>query len=283
MIDEDLEPWSEDVRDAVSRFRQGHLVEEPPVFYAADLRHPVWGQTHAIAEDAGENSDAATSLIELEPDQAPPLGIVTTQDCDLDSEVQPWFAVAPVYQTEDPRLLEREYVHRLNPPDRDGDWLADLRIEMPVEKGALVGRKPIEAFPNEDGYLDFGRLLSRRRGRPALADVLHELVDRTMRAMRQESTALRNLCRRARTHVDRLMLAIPQGTRSQPEAVQLYVVTDGEADNDVREWFGEWWDRARLVAEREGLQLLPVEWLDAHSCDLRLIDHLVEIRNPMHT
>lgn len=282
MIDEDLEPWSEDVRDAVSRFRQGHLVEEPPVFYAADLRHPVWGQTHALAADA-EADDTTTILIELDPDQGPPLGIVTTQDCDLDSEAQPWFAVAPVYPVDDPRLLEREYVHPLDPPDRTGDWLADLRIEMPLEKGALVGRDPIEAFPNDDGYLDFAQLLSRRRGRPALADVLHELIDRTMRAMRQESNALRNLCRRARRQVDRLMLAIPQGTRSRPEAVQLYVVIDGEADDDVREWFGEWWDRARLIAERDGLQLLPVAWLDAHTCDLRLIDELVEIRNPMHT
>jgi len=282
MIDEDLEPWSQDVRDAVARFRQGHLLEKPPVFYAADLRHPVWGQTHAVAAD-GESGDTTTALIELDPDQGPPLGIVTTQDCDLESEAQPWLAVAPVYEADSPRLLEREYVHPLKPPDRAGDWLADLRMEMPLEKGALVGREPIEAFPDEEGYLRFARLLSRRRGRPALADVLHALIDRTMRAMRQESNSLRNLCRRARTNVDRLMLAIPQGTRTDPEVVQLYVVTDGEALDDAREWFGEWWDRARLTAEREGLQLLPVAWLDARSCDLRLIEQLIEIRNPMHT
>jgi hypothetical protein len=52
VIDEGLEqPWPEPVRPAVEPFLQGHLVAQPPLFYAADLRHPIWRTTRLLAEE----------------------------------------------------------------------------------------------------------------------------------------------------------------------------------------------------------------------------------------
>lgn len=272
------ESWPHEVREAIRRFRQGHLLERPPVLYTADLRYPIWDLTASVAQDTAPEEHGEAAL-ELAEDQRPPLGIVTTQDCDLDSTRQPWVAVAPVYgSAQDPGLLDREYVHEIRPPDIDGEWVADLRLEVPMEKGSLVGRDPIEAFPDEDGYIEFATMLARRRGRPVLADVFNRVLDQTMRSLKQERRAQ---CRRVRDRVYKLLLAIPEGTRSAPIEAQLYVVTDGERDEETIEWFGEWWDRARVVAENEDLKLHPVSWIDARNADLHLVDDLIEIANPM--
>jgi hypothetical protein len=182
----------------------------------------------------------------------------------------------------DSPLRDRDYVFELAPPELDGDvWVADLRIEMPLEKGLLVGRAPIEAFPGEVGYIAFANFLARRRGRPALASVFHEVLSATTRRLKGERNANRALARRARQNVYRLMLAIEDGTRLEPVAAKLYVVTDGPLTDDARAWFDLWWNVARLVAEEHGLQLLQTGWLDATALDLRLLDDLVEMRSPL--
>jgi len=287
VIDEGLDqPWPARVPPAVESFLQGHLIVQPPLFYMADLRHPIWGPTRLIADDTHE-ADRGEDFVDLALQDRPPYGIITTQSCDLSEERpdprQPWFAVAPVYQVPDESpLRDRDYVFELAPPELDGEvWIADLRVEMPLEKGLLVGRAPIEAFPDEDGYIAFGNFLARRRGRPALASVLHEVLSVTTRRLKGERNAHRTLARRARQNVYKLMLAIEDGTRLEPVAAKLYVVTDGTPTKDTRAWFDLWWGPARIVAEQHGLQLLPTGWLDTAAVDLRLLDDLVEMRSPL--
>jgi hypothetical protein len=287
VIDEGLDqPWPDPVRAAAQPFLQGHLIARPPLFYAADLRHPVWGTTRLVADETRE-IDRGEDFVDLAPDDRPPYGIITTQSCDLAEErpepQQPWLAVAPVYAvTADSSLRDRDYIFQLAPPDVEGDvWVADLRIEMALEKGLLVARTPIEAFPDEDGYVAFANFLARRRGRPALASVFHEVLSATTRRLRSERNAYRTLARRARGNVYKLMLAIEDGTRLAPVAAKLYVVTDGPPSDDARGWFDLWWNEARLVAESHGLQLHPTGWLDAHAVDLRLLNDLVEMRSPL--
>ena len=55
--------------------------------------------------------------------------------------------------------------------------VADLRIELPLEKSLLAGRVPIRGFATEEQENTFGRLLGTRRARAALAN---ELVDTVM-------------------------------------------------------------------------------------------------------
>lgn len=287
MIDEGLEqPWSESVAPALESFLQGHLVVSPPLFYAADLRHPIWRVTRTVADETVE-TERGEDFVDLAAEDRPPYGILTTQSCDLSEERpdprQPWVAVAPVYLVAaDSGLRDRDYIYELSPPDlADGVWVADLRIELPLEKGLLVGRTPVEAFPDEDGYIGFANFLARRRGRPALASVFHEVLNATTTRLKRERGAQRTLARRARANVYKLMLGIEDGTRLQPAAAKLYVVTNGRRSDDVQRWFDLWWNEARIVASEHGLQLLPTAWLDATAVDLRILDDLVEMRSPL--
>jgi hypothetical protein len=288
VINEGLpEEWPARVRAAVAPFRQGHLVETPPFFYAANLEHPVWELSEIARDSDAENDEPEDALLELDPDQRPPYGSITTQTCDLAEErpepVQPWLQVAPVYQCEPgSTLLERDFVVPLSPPTLPGEgWVADLRLEMSLEKGYLVGREPLEAFSSESEYDRFGDLLARRRGRPALASVFHEVINVTTRSMKQESSAKRSMARRVRDNVYKLKLGIEDGTRLRPVAAKLYVVTQGEAEAETEEWFAEWWSRAKAVAADHGLQLLPTGWMNSGQLDAEIYDDLVEIRNPL--
>lgn len=123
MIDRGLpDPWPEAVRDAASRFEQGDLVRDPPFFYWANTAHPVWDVTVDVAA-RGEQDP----LIALDPGDGPPLGIITTQTCDLDEAVpkKPWFHVAPVvgadaFPDEDLASIRAQkygYLHALPPHD----------------------------------------------------------------------------------------------------------------------------------------------------------------------
>lgn len=287
MIEEGLgQGWPDAVRTAVEPFLQGHLIEKPPLFYGADLRHPVWHTTRLVAETMPAQ-EQGEDFIDVALDQRPRLGIITTQTCDLSEERpdprQPWLTVAPVYLVQEiSSLRDRDYIYELAVPAAEGSvWVADLRIEMPLEKSVLVGRGPIEAFANEDGYIDFGRFLARRRGRPALASVVHEVLSGTTRRLKDENKAQKKLARRARDSVYKLKLAIEDGTYLRPVAAKLYVVTDGPRSEDAQQWFDLWWNAARLVAEAQGLQLLPTGWLNAGSVDVRLYDDLIEMRSPL--
>lgn len=287
MIERGLDrAWPTEVAEAIKPFLQGHLVERPPLFFAADLRHPVW-RTTRLAADEVPPGERGEEIVDLHSDQRPPFGIITTQSCDLAEERpeprQPWLSVAPVYELgSSDVLLDRDYIYRLGRPAADGKtWAADLRIEMPLEKSVLVNRNPEEAFRDESEYIAFSRFLARRRGRPALASIVHEVLSDTTRRLKEESPKQKRLARNARSGIYKLKLAIEDGTRLSPVAIKLYVVTNTEADADVRHWFDLWWQAARLVAADRGLQLHPTGWMEASSVDARLYDDLIEMRNPV--
>jgi hypothetical protein len=280
-------PWPEEVRAAVGPFRQGHLIEAPPFFYAADLRAPVWGLTHAVSADTAEH-ERGEELLELAEEDRPPYGIITTQSCDLAEETdrprKPWIGVAPVYSVPgDSRIPLRDEIYRLNPPALPGGgvWVADLRIEMPVEKSFLIEREPIDAFASEQEAVAFGNYLARRRGRPALASVFHDVITQAMQDLRNESGARKKQRRLVREQVYQVRLAIEDGTRLAPVAAKLWVVCRDEPSDETRDWFGAWFDRARPIAEGAGMQLHPVGYLDARSVDVVLYDDLIEIANPL--
>jgi hypothetical protein len=287
VIDEGLgQIWPELVRAAVKPFLQGHLIAEPPLFYGADLRHPVWSPTRLSADTIAQ-ADRGEDFIDLAPEDRPSYGIITTQSCDLAEErpnpQQPWLSVAPVYAVKaKSQILNRDYIFELAPPDIEDElWIADLRIEIPLEKSVLVGRTPIEAFPTESGYIAFANFLARRRGRPALASVFHEILSTTTKQLKDEHSSQRRLARQARENVYKLMLAIEDGTRLSPMAAKLYVITDGSPSNDTRAWFDLWWNKAGIVAKERGLQLHPTGWLNSQSTDLRRLEDLVEMRSPL--
>lgn len=266
MIDEgNSEPWPQEVIDAVARFKQGDLVERPPFFYFAAPRYGIWDLTRAQpAEAEGEGE-----ILELDPDDAPPYGLITTQTCDLNEQNprprQPWFKVAPVYDAsallpdESRRRQARQHQigHLLVLTGRtlpSGLWVADLRIEVPVEKGWLVGREPIEGFETEAQCLKLAERLAGRHSRPALDNNISNLVVRSLRK------AFGHLRGRKRADLVAQIQELRLATSSPRMAItsaQLMVITfEDPAPGWVRDWFDAWWDTARIECEDAGIVLL---------------------------
>lgn len=297
MIDGSLNrPWPQDVQDALEKFKQGHLVEQPPFLYAADLARPLHALTAETArqdQDAGEEITAGELLCcEAEPDSCPPFGIITTQTCDIAEQgtpAQPWLQVAPVYQPHhegDGPFPFKAYFAELDAPTFAGAlWIADLRLEVPVEKSVLAGREPIEAFATEQGYLEFADRLGRRRARAALADALdRSIVNHLRRRLGRNQAG----AQQARTWTYGLRIRIVEGERLTPAVAQLYVVLSGPrvvaADDereavpdDVVSWYESWWDTASERAGATGIRLLRNEYLDAGRVEVELYDRLIEL------
>lgn len=288
MIDEGLTgDWPPEVIEAAKKFQQGDLIVQPPIVYAASLRSPIWELTRVIAEDAGD-PDAAPAHLAVDGDEVPPYGIITSQTCDVAEDrpvpVQPWIDIAPVYTCDESNpLLGRDYVFRLDSMQApDGKrWVADLRLSIPLEKGLLVRREPIDPFGgSEKERIAFGDALGKRLARAALSESVHKVIGQTLRSHNRSAK------KRVRKRVYKLMLHIAQGTRLEPEAVRLHVVTlgspDVESNREMREWFETWWDGARTIAELHDVNLLAPAFHDSTNMDVALYDELVELRDPLH-
>jgi hypothetical protein len=288
LIDEGLtEPWPQEVIDAARHFQQGDLIEAPPIAYAASSDYPIWSLTRAEAESGDEHSD--TEYLGLHEEDRPPYGIITSQTCDVFEDrpqpLQPWFDVAPVYLCRiGSPLLKRDFIYPLGglqAPD-GSRWIADLRLRASLEKGLLVGRRPIDPFQDdEQARVDFGVALGRRTARAALAGTVHTVIERTIDEHKRKTG------RRVGKRVYKLLLAIEEGSRLQPRTVRLHAVCrepfDGSITNDEMEnWFQTWYDDAREVAEQNAINLLAPALHRAEKMDVVLYDHLVEIRCPLH-
>ena len=200
MIDEELiDPWPAELIEALEGWKQGDVVKEPPFLYAADLSRPLHGLALAMAgqEAADGYNPISGDLVACEAEDVafrPPYGIITTQTCDMSERgrpAQPWFQVAPVYRSSRPAdaTLPR-YQVRLDRPEFNGEpWVADLRIEVPVEKTALIDRTPIASFASETGYIVFGTRLGHRQARAALADELEAAVIQPLRNRLRKNAA----------------------------------------------------------------------------------------------
>ena len=72
-----------------------------------------------------------------------------------------------------PDLLERQ---KIGAGDEDYLWIADLRLQVPMDKYILVGREPISGFASAEERLYFGDDLALRRSRPAIPSVVADSV-----------------------------------------------------------------------------------------------------------
>lgn len=241
MIDDRIpSEWPQVVLDAVRQFRQGDVVDQPPFFYFRSDEHALWNLQLEPEEEARDGS-----IVELEPSDGPPYGLITTQTCDLYEEGsrprQPWFAVAPVYdytsKLKDGQLeqIRRGEVGHLVLLSADwlgaGAWVADLRIEVPLEKGWLVGREPRRGFASLPESKTLAGRLATRRGRPALSAALTEQIVMPLR------TWLRDKGRRYRDEVESLrLLAADDPALSVVGGLVIVVAGDGLSEEAKAAW-----------------------------------------------
>lgn len=232
--------WPQAVLDAVRQFRQGDIVDQPPFFYFRSDEHPLW---ELQLEPADQVDDG--SIVDLDPTDRPVYGLITTQTCDLYEEGirprQPWFAVAPVYDiTSKLTGGQREQIRRgevghlvLLTADwlSEGTWVADLRIEVPVEKGWLVGRVPRKGFASLPESKTLAARLATRRGRPALSAALTAHIVLPLR------TWLKDKGRKHRDEVESLrLLAADDPAVSVVAGVIVVTAGDGLSDEAKIAW-----------------------------------------------
>ncbi|MGI8809921.1 MAG: hypothetical protein ACR2KK_19175, partial [Acidimicrobiales bacterium] len=178
----DATGWPDGLLEHLQKFEQGHLVADLPFFYFGDPERPIFGGPQDSESDALVWHETTFDF-----------GVIATQTCDLREQGvrrprKPWIHCCPVYCADDPRAGIstdlRAHVRRgrvdylLEVPDvpRDGLWIADLRLIVPIEKSYLLGRDPIEGFPDERSRRQIGERIAHQHSRPAFDDELVKLV-----------------------------------------------------------------------------------------------------------
>jgi hypothetical protein len=133
--------------------------------------------------------------------------------------------------------------------------VADLRIEVPIEKSWLSGRQPIKGFISEIQQRSVVERVAAIRVRPAWAEVVVEVVQR---ALLTELSRLRidnmELFKSVESSVDEI------GARSdsvlQPTFVQLGAFSAGDLPTQVVAWWEQFTDIVRDVADGRDLTVL---------------------------
>jgi hypothetical protein len=256
--------WPDGVLDACAAFKAGDVVEDPPLFYFADPARPVWARTHAYSEgsEGPEIVDAGT--------YAPPFGIITSQTCDVgevdfEAPMKPWIMVSPAYDLSSLEgnvrsLLKKGLgpLHWLHLPAltdlSNGFWVADLRIEVPVEKGWFVGRSPISGFTSEAEQRRVVERVAAIRTRPAWSELVVEKVQRRL------FFELKNLRDADRTLFDEVLKSFEEiGCRTdsmlEPRSLLLAAFARGGVSREVDEWWARQVDAMRADLAPQGVEV----------------------------
>lgn len=256
MIDQGNDPkaWPDKVVERLPLFRQGSLVPSPPFTYQASANWAVW-EASRQADPEGEPQ----FTVDLDPADRPPWGVITTQSCDVDEEGRnrkPWVQIAPVYElaADDPRLGKMRHwdISYFAPiPTLGPNWVADLRIEMPVEKGWLIDQDPQPAFTEDDAFRKFAEFCGRQRFRIAFATVIHDKVFATLKSqLEQFEQAAPSTYEEFRARLLHLFLDLAGGDTLAPETLQFIFVYETAPPDQARELLDRWWE-TNLAANDE--------------------------------
>lgn len=202
--------------------------------------------------------------------------VITTQSCDVAARdgTKPWIQVAPVRHGSsfDDRALqqaqsgERLYLYPLDPVGMEpGPWIADLRIEVPVEKSWLVDAERVEGFPDEQGRRRFSTHLGKLKARAALGDHVSEHIAGTLRkAIRRKGNSKKR--NEFFNPVVDLRLAL-SGTWEKATAAALWVISREALADDVKGFFDAWREKSWRTAME-------------HRCPLQSNEYLVLAKSP---
>lgn len=279
-LPKDRDAWPPGVLEDLRQFRQGDVVAELPYFYWGEPTKPVLELTARYGEEGEGIVEAASRFA---------YGLIATQTCDIGEEDadrpgQPWVHLCPVYdgartyrpndlpsETPEaglPKLLhggERSLIEQgrsqrylwLPALPAEGFWVADLRLLLPVEKGWLAGRERIQPFRDEAERVEVGRRIAWIHDRPAFDG-------RFVRAVQQPLVDdLRSLRRERRDLFDRLSgqvaeIGVSTDRNLVIDVAELLVLGNAPMDDDVIEWFEDWWTTSAERATEEGFRLLPL-------------------------
>lgn len=245
------EEWPEEVLRACSEIRSGDVIPNPPFFYYADPRYAIWQATYDYSE--GSNGPEIVDACEY----GPPYGVVTSQTCDIGEvgfvpPLRPWVMVAPVFDMSGLERAKKKaiasdryskfliHLPAIASPD-DEFWVADLRIEMPVEKSALVGVRVTRSFAEDRQQNLIGRRVADLRARPAWADSIIDTSTQLSRFLTETKRTNRNLWDAVRGEF--IELGARVDSLESPSFLQLCAFTSGGISEPALEWWMEFYDR----------------------------------------
>ncbi|MEU6044297.1 hypothetical protein [Streptomyces griseus] len=240
---------------------------DPPFFYFADPDAPIWSRTRAYA-GRGEGAE----IIEGAGASKPKYGIVTSQTCDIAEEdaprpKRPWVQISPVYELSS--SLNAGQIGQLRkfqgnayflhvPLLSGGFWVADFRIEFPVEKGWLANQRPLNGFPDEDLQRKVGERVALLRSRPAFAGsfvtAVQEPLVQSLRELKKQNRPLHSAIL---DNVNEVRVALD--SYLAPKEARLILLVEEELPAVVWDWWLNWWDDAIDAASNLGFALHPLE------------------------
>jgi hypothetical protein len=150
-----------------------------------------------------------------------------------------------------------EYVYLTNPPERGKEWAIDLRISVPLSKGALIADSPIDGFTSEDDELNLAARVAAKFERPALHDYLSkDLVDALEGFVSKARRMSEDWCE----DVEQIRLEV-EGDRLAPKRVRLVVVTDVDFNgllNTKKNPLRDHWKSHKKPLKAVGIEQTPI-------------------------
>lgn len=222
------DPWPKAHYESLRGLRQGFIVHSPPFAYARGEGDHFWSPPE-------EAIDTLESAVALKAGFEPKYGVITTQTCDIVDHAQkrPWIQVCPVFRLENPEVktIERgwhkSFWHVPGVPD-EGYWVADLRVEIPVEKNWIAARAAdlVDGFPDHESRRNFANALARKVARPAIPDdVIDRLAKPLVEAIRALKKSDKQLYDEIQRYVDHFCLYLEPNDIS-PSKVTLVAITE---------------------------------------------------------
>lgn len=180
----------------------------------------------------------------------------------------------------DPDQLTDEQIAALAPLTladipRGHRWYADLRLLVPISKGLLVTREPLEGFFTEDDSLAFGEILAQKFRRPALHEALSEDLPKALEQYVQNGGTTHNPFAK----VDQVRLHIIDGDRLNPVRGQLVVLTENSAlTRDEQDAWADLNKSAAPVFSKHGITYAPLVHFDVSTMSAALYRKTVPVR-----
>jgi len=149
-----------------------------------------------------------------------------------------------------------EYFSLTSPPESGRDWAVDLRMSMPLSKGALIACQPTEAFASEEDELALGARVAAKFERHALHDYLSKDLIDELNNFLTKAKKTQDWC----DDVEQLRLHI-EGPRLTPKRVRLVVVTDIDFNGvsiTKRKPLREQWKSHKRRLRTAGIEQAPI-------------------------
>jgi hypothetical protein len=228
-----------------------------PIAFTADRENAITPQSQEAA--AGATTSAIGVKTSLER------AMVVTQTCDLQDEdrmrdiplvnVVPVYDAIEVYGEEKRSLLAKrssyKYLIRLDaqclPREKNEIWVADLRIDLAIERSLLVGREPEHGFSNSEGYIYCGRTIGAYRGRAAISDELRRVFILPLQDGISADSVAKKLVRE-------IWISCVPGPLNPRMVTPYMLVEDEDARVRVQEFVDDWFFAfARKLGEAESI------------------------------